>query len=106
MTQATAEPKLLCPECRRENEAQRIYCHDCGTRLDRSTLAKVVSTEEDPKQTRARLQAMFSGRGAKFRQQFFLFSKVILGAVLLAALVQLFRSPDVPERVKPAVAEL
>src|SRR6516225_2034765 len=31
--------QLTCPDCQRENEAERIYCHDCGARLDRSALA-------------------------------------------------------------------
>jgi len=50
--------KLVCPECRRENEPERIYCHDCGARLDRSSLAKEKSKEEDPKATQKRLKAM------------------------------------------------
>ena len=28
--------KLVCPDCRHENEPERIYCHNCGARLDRS----------------------------------------------------------------------
>ncbi len=53
--------KLICPECRRENEAARIYCHDCGARLDRSSLAKEKQTEEDPKDTQRRLRGFFDG---------------------------------------------
>ena len=73
--------KLLCPECRRENEPERIYCHDCGARLDRSSLAKEKSTEEAPKETQRRLRSMLDPRGVVLRQRFFQGSKLLLGAL-------------------------
>lgn len=90
--------KLLCPECRRENEPERIYCHDCGARLDRSALAKEKSTEEDPKETQRRLKAMLDPQRALMRRRFFQGSKLVLGALILAAIVQMVRPPDLPER--------
>ena len=89
--------KLVCPECRRENEPERIYCHDCGARLDRTGLAKEKSAEEDPKDTQRRLRGFFDGRRMLMRKRFFEGSKFILGALLLAALVQMFRLPDLPQ---------
>jgi len=35
----TTMTKIVCGECRHENEAERIYCHNCGERLDRSMAA-------------------------------------------------------------------
>jgi hypothetical protein len=92
--------KLVCPECRRENEPERIYCHDCGARLDRSALAKVVPKGEDAKETQRRLRSMLDPQRAKMRLMFFKVSKLILGALLLAALIQMLLPPDVPARVK------
>lgn len=92
--------KLVCPECRRENEPERIYCHDCGARLDRSGLAKEKSTEEDPQATQRRLRNMLDGRRAIMRQRFFRGSKFILGSLVLAAVIQMLRTPDLPEREK------
>jgi len=92
--------KLICPECRRENEAERIYCHDCGARLDRSALAKVAPKEEDPKATQRRLKSMLDPQRAKMRQMFFKISKMVLGAFLLAAVIQMLLPPDVPPMVK------
>ncbi len=92
--------KLVCPECRRENEAERIYCHDCGARLDRSALAKVMPKGEDAKQTQRRLRSMLDPQRAKIRLMFFKASKLILGAFALAALIQMLLPPDVPARVK------
>jgi len=92
--------KLICPECRRENEAERIYCHDCGARLDRTALAKAAPKGEDVNETRRRLQTMLDPQRAKMRHLFFKTSKMILGALALAALVQMVLPPDVPPRPK------
>ncbi len=90
--------KLVCLECRHENEAERIYCHECGARLDRSALAKEVPKEEDSAATHRRVKAMFDPRGAKLQQRFFQISKLVLGALAAAALIQMIRPADMPER--------
>jgi hypothetical protein len=92
--------KLVCPECQRQNEPERIYCHDCGARLDRSALAKVAPKIEDPKQTQRRLKQLLDPGRIKMRLMFFKISKLILGACALAVLIQMLRAPDVPERAK------
>ncbi|HEV2804897.1 MAG TPA: zinc ribbon domain-containing protein [Chthoniobacterales bacterium] len=91
---------LVCPECRRENESERIYCHDCGARLDRTALAKVAPKGEDVKETRQRLLTMLDPQRAKMRHLFFKTSKVILGALALAAVIQIILPPDIPARPK------
>ena len=92
--------KLVCPECQRQNEPERIYCHDCGARLDRSALAKVAPKGEDVKETHRRLRSMFDPGRLKMRLMFFKISKLILGACGLAVLIQMLVPPEVPERVK------
>ena len=32
--------KLVCTDCQHENELERIYCHNCGARLDRTKIIK------------------------------------------------------------------
>jgi hypothetical protein len=93
--------KLVCPECQRQNEPERIYCHDCGARLDRSALAKVAPKIEDPKATQRRLKQLLDPGRLRMRLMFFKISKLILGASVLAALIQMFLPPDdLPERLK------
>ena len=92
--------KLVCPECRRENEAERIYCHDCGARLDRTALAKMAPKGEDAKETQKRLRTMLDPQRAKIRHLFFKTSKVILGALATAAIIQMILPPDMPPRPK------
>lgn len=87
--------KLLCPECRRENEPERIYCHDCGTKLDRSKVISSKPADERVKE-RKRVRNMFDARRAKLRLLFFKVCKMILGACVTAAVVQMILPPDVP----------
>ena len=93
--------KLLCPECRHENEAERIYCHDCGARLDRDGLLKEKPDEKaSAQQAQRHLKKMFSpnrGRGKRIATQLF---KVIVGAVCLAAVVVMLLPPDLPPAPK------
>ena len=92
--------KLVCPECRRENEPERIYCHDCGARLDRTALAKIAPKGEDAKETQRRLRTMLDPQRAKMRHLFFKTSKMILGALATAALIQMLLPPDLPAKAK------
>src|ERR1700736_6139931 len=98
-TTATAT-KLICPECRHENESERIYCHDCGTRLDRSA----VRVKKEPiVDTQRRVKKMFDPHRARLRALFFTISKLILGASAVATLVQMVLPPDLPAPVKTEV---
>jgi hypothetical protein len=38
--------KLVCTECKHENEAQRIYWHNCGAKLGRSALLETRPKED------------------------------------------------------------
>jgi hypothetical protein len=97
-------PKVVCQECRHENEAERIYCHNCGARLDRSSLATVKTPKDETKETQQRLKRMLDPRRAKARQTFFKVSKVILGAFALAAVIQMLLPPDgVPPKAKSSL---
>ena len=91
---------LVCPECRRENEPERIYCHDCGARLDRSALAKKSSKEERPDATQRRLRSMLDPKGAKLRSVSLLVGKLLLGALILAGIVQMLRPPVLPPKAE------
>jgi hypothetical protein len=96
--------KLICPECGRENEAERIYCHDCGARLDRSALAAGAKpAQEEAKQTQRRLRRMLNPQRAKIKQRFFTVCKLILGACATAALIEMISPPEVASPAKTVV---
>jgi transcription initiation factor TFIIIB Brf1 subunit/transcription initiation factor TFIIB len=98
----TATPiQLTCPECQRENEAERIYCHDCGARLDRSVLANRKTAKiETAEEVHKRMRGMFSQRRVRARLAFFKTTKILLAAFAAAALVVILIPPDVPPAVK------
>lgn len=98
----TATPlQLTCPECQRENEAERIYCHDCGARLDRSVLAdRKTAKVETAEDLHKRMRGMFSQRRIKARLAFFKTVKILLAAIAAAALLVILIPPDVPPAVK------
>ncbi|PYK67753.1 MAG: hypothetical protein DME45_09620, partial [Verrucomicrobia bacterium] len=101
----TATPiQLTCPECRRDNEAERIYCHDCGARLDRSALASRKTAKiETAEELHKRMRGMFSQRRIKAQLAFFKTVKIILAACAAAALVVILIPPDVPPAVKTEI---
>jgi len=92
--------KLVCPDCQRENDPKRIYCHDCGTKLDRSGAAARKSKEEDPKAVQKRVAAMFDPGHALLRKRIVQGGKLVLFAAIVAVVVQMLRPPDVPEKTK------
>lgn len=98
----TATPiQLACPECRRDNEAERIYCHDCGARLDRSALAGCKTGKvETAAEVHKRMRGMFSQRGVKARLLFFKSAKLVVIAFGAAALLAMLTAPEVPPAVK------
>lgn len=95
--------KLICSECAHENEPERIYCHNCGTRLDRSTVRVAKERSDD---TRKRMRKFFDPQRARFRHLFFTFSKMILGACATAAVVQMILPLDVPPPIKVLILPL
>ncbi len=100
MTTTTTEPtkKVICAECRHENEAQRIYCHNCGERLDRSAVLAEKKAKA-PEDEFRRLQKMMEGP-SQLRRNFFAVSKLALAAVAAAALVEIASPPDLPAPTK------
>ena len=98
MTTTTTMTKLVCGECRHENEAERIYCHNCGERLDRSAAA-AQKPMVDPTETHRRLQKML-GPPSRVRHNFFAVSKLVLAAVAAAALVEMALPPELPAPTK------
>ncbi len=94
----TTMTKIVCGECRHENEAERIYCHNCGERLDRS-MAAAQKPMVDPTETHRRLQKMLEPPSRR-RHNFFAVSKLVLAAVAAAALVEIALPPELPAPTK------
>jgi hypothetical protein len=103
MSTASTAVQLVCPDCRRENEVERIFCHDCGARLDRSAVAKKIPVAESPQQVHKRLETMFSQRRAMFRHSALKVVRLLVAAFVAAALTVMFISPELPPAKDPSV---
>lgn len=90
---------LICPDCRHENEPTRVYCHDCGAKLNRASLTKEKAADGNL-ETQQRMRRMFGGKQGRTRQIVLKLGKLILGAGVAAAIVLMLQRPDVPERKK------
>src|SRR3954466_8831341 len=98
-TATTPVTKLVCSECRHENEPERIYCHECGSRLARSA----IRIQKEPIQdTHKRVRRMFNPQRAKLRALATEGVKLILGAGFIALVIVMFLSPELPAPVKGA----
>jgi hypothetical protein len=45
--------KLACTQCKHENEVERVYCHNCGEKLDRSLLPQIDETQSAEEMAKA-----------------------------------------------------
>jgi hypothetical protein len=90
--------KLICAQCGYENEPERVYCHNCGTKLDRSVLPHdTVTQQETLAETRRRIRKMTSpGKvGATFKTLL----KTLFWAAIVAGIILIVRAPsDIPTR--------
>jgi hypothetical protein len=84
---------LLCKQCNFENEPERVYCHNCGAKLDRALLPPEAIKREDPQAVQNRVRSVVRPRGARlsFFLRNLLFSLVV--AVVLASLYLIARPP-------------
>ncbi len=92
---------LVCPECQHGNELERIYCHNCGARLDRSSVIKEkVATTEAAEETQKRLQRLFDPKRGRWKNVTARLTKTILGALCLGAVIVCLSTTDFPPEVK------
>ncbi len=96
-----APANLPCGQCGYENEAERVYCHSCGAKLDRSLLPKpgeVDDKTETPGEARKRIARMTNPKAGGGLREIKAAVNVLIYSALLAALFLITRKPDgVPE---------
>ena len=96
-----ADKKTInCKQCGYANEGERVYCHNCGTKLDRVLLPGDDKKEESVEKKQKRIRkavtpsrGFYAGLGKTFLVTMF-------WAVFIAASIQIARPPDdVPKKV-------
>ncbi len=98
-----ATATLVCKQCNFENEPERVYCHNCGAKLDRSLLPPEASRREDPVVMQERVRKMVSpNRGMGLRWVKNLVTSVVTASVLASLLLIIKPPAGVPTVSKEA----
>ena len=93
--------KLICPDCQHENEPERIYCHSCGARLNRSKPSPGAVPLGDPDvKTQEHLKKLLQGGQGNMKRAVLKLAKVVLGALCVAALIVMAMPLDLPPATK------
>ncbi len=93
--------KLICPDCQHENEPERIYCHSCGARLNRSKLSSAAVPMGDPDvKAQEHLKKLLQGGQGNVKRAALKLAKVVLGAICVAALIVMATPLDLPPATK------
>ncbi len=101
-----ATTMLVCKQCNFENEPERVYCHNCGAKLDRSLLPPEATKREDPVVVQERVRKMVSPRrGLGLRWIKHLIASVALAALLALLVVMILPPEGVPTLNKDAVLD-
>ena len=102
MATTPSGPTLTCSQCNFANEVERVYCHNCGAKLDRSLIPKAPEADQaDIDKTRKRVAKMTSPGGVNAAHELKTLAKTLGYAALVALLVGIACEP---EGVPPAKA--
>ena len=86
---------LPCKQCGYVNEPERVYCHNCGSKLDRSILPKEDQVDrETPDKARARIRKMTNPDKNRVMREVKTLLRTIFWAVCAALIIQIVRAPD------------
>ncbi len=89
-----AAATLLCKQCNFENEPERVYCHNCGAKLDRALLPPEAAKREDPQAVQARVRSVVRPSRLMVVPVLLNLFLSLLVAAVLAAVILMFRPPD------------
>lgn len=93
-------PSLPCEQCNYINEPERVYCHNCGAKLDRSLLPKATEKQktDDPDKARKRIAKITNPKSGGVWREIKTLFKVAFFSALVAAIYLIVMKPDgVPE---------
>lgn len=87
---------LRCEQCGYENEAERVYCHNCGGKLDRTLLPRAEDDKnrETSDKARRRIRKMTNPGSNPVVREFKALLTTLFWAAVVAAGVVASRPPD------------
>lgn len=96
--------RLTCTSCNHENEIERVYCHNCGEKLDRSLLPAVNEdkSDDDREKERKKVKSMMNPHRLSWLRTVKVF---VLIELLAAAVAAGYLATQAPEAVPPAAKD-
>lgn len=92
--------RITCSECQHENEPERVYCHNCGARLDRTKVIQEKAAQAPAETQNRHLKKMFDPRRGRFLRSAKKLLKMVIGAGICAAIIVMLLPPDLPPEPK------
>jgi len=87
-------PTIDCKDCGHVNEGERVYCHNCGTKLDRSQLASLQDQNESAKEKQRRIKKLMNPNSGFIEGWWKELIKAIIYAAITAAVVDIVLPPE------------
>ncbi len=85
---------LRCTACGYENEPQRVYCHNCSTKLDRRLLPPEMLERQDSAEIERHVKKITDPRRGIFKRRVVNTCKSILFGAVIGLLACIFRGPE------------
>ncbi len=105
---ATELPPLKCGACGHENEPERVYCHNCGQKLDRTVLPTLEPKKEQEEHEKAHkhVEKMMSPVRGSFLRDLKTGVSVLIFAAAVAAMFLFWQTPEgVPPEKSDAIPD-
>ena len=91
---ASTKPTLVCKACDYVNESERVYCHNCGVKLDRELLANQQPTQFDAQKRQREIKKMMNPGRGHFAKASKAFLKTVILAAIAGALIDAALPPE------------
>ncbi len=87
---------IKCEECAHQNEPERVYCHNCGAKLDRSLLPRPEDKKnyETNEEKKRRVSGIVNPRNTWVKRDFKALVKTLVFSALIAAVVLYWWPPE------------
>jgi hypothetical protein len=92
--------RITCSECQHANEPERVYCHNCGARLDRTKVIQEKAAQAPAKKQNRHLEKMLNPRRGRVLRATAKLLKTVIGAGICAGIIVMLLPPELPPEPK------
>jgi hypothetical protein len=92
--------RITCSECQHANEPERVYCHNCGARLDRTKVIQEKAAQAPAEKQNRHLEKMLNPRRGRVLRATAKLLKTVFGAGICAGIIVMLLPPELPPEPK------